>query len=158
MKLFYLPKLPIHAVKPYMVVHLSDLYDDPKKARENIDIRRKLWEQEYKVDIRQSLKLHGQLNPCLVTWYPKLSQWLVEPGQARWFAMDDLGFETFKVLLKVDTHLINPFSEHEHRQLHTMDEVVDLYTSGKKVKNRIDMNWFRANKWLLTSGTLQQSS
>lgn len=158
MKLFYFPKLPIDAVKPCMVVQSPELYSDPEKTRINIDNRRNIWEREYGVDLRQSLKLHGQLNPCLVKWWSAHSQWLIEPGQARWFAMDDLGFETFKILLKVEEHQANPFPDHAHDQLHTMNEVVDLYTSGKKVKNRIDMNWFRANKWLLPSDSSQPLS
>ncbi len=148
MRLFYFPDMPIDKVQPLSTVERPELYDTPDNPSQQVDISRKTWKRLYGADIFESLKEHGQLNPCHVCWYPQFEQWLVEPGEARWDAMNELGFDTFRVLLKVEDKP-HPFLFYKCRELHTMGEVLALYHSGTKVRNLNDQRWMHRAGWAL---------
>lgn len=148
MRLFYFPDMPIDEVQPASVVVYPERYATPDAQTKQVKLQRMGWQKLYGVQLPRSLTLHGQLNPCHVSWYPKYEQWLIEPGQTRWWAMKELGFDTFRVLLKVDERP-HPFSRHDCTELHTMTEVMPLYQSGDKVRNLYGSHWFRKMGWAL---------
>ena len=150
MRLYYFPDMPIDEVQPLSTVARPELYDTPDDPTKQIKISRKTWKNLYGADILESLREHGQLNPCLVSWYPEHGQWLVDPGEARWDAMKELGWETFRVLLKARPgNRCSFFRRHEHRELRTMPEVAKLFKSAGKVRNLNGLDWFRKTGWAL---------
>ncbi len=148
MKLFYVPDMPIDEVLARSMVDRPELYDTPDDPTKQVMISRKTWKRLYGADILDSLNQYGQLNPCHVCYYSEHERWLVDPGEARWDAMKELGFDTFRVLLRVDEQP-HPFSRYTCTELHTMAEVLSLYKSAGKVRNLNDQRWFYRAGWAL---------
>lgn len=148
MRLFYFPDMPIDAVQARSLVERPELYDTPDDPTKQVKLSRRTWERLYGSDILESLKEHGQLNPCHVSWYPEHEQWLVDPGEARWDAMKELEFDTFRVLLRVDDKP-HPFIFQKCKELHTMEMVLLLYRSKNIVRNLNDERWFNRVGWAL---------
>ena len=140
--------MPIDAVQARSLVERPELYDTPDDPTKQVKISRRTWERLYGADILDSLKEHGQLNPCHVCYYPEHEQWLIDPGEARWDAMKELGFDTFRVLLKVDDKP-HPFIFQKCTELHTMEMVLLLYRSKNIVRNLNDQRWFYRTGWAL---------
>ncbi len=131
MKAFYFPEMPVGAVEP-AVVRLGK-----PPAIMNY---RQVWETRYGGSVLLSLKEHGQLNPCIISRYP--GHWFVEPGQTRLFAMRELGWPTYKAIVREDD-VEHPFQDMCHRELPDLDAVLELYKSGDIIRNDQDREWFR---------------
>lgn len=126
--ILYFPSLPIDTAYPHITSHIKE--------------NRAQWRQQYGDDVLHSLETLGQLNPCIITYWPKLEQWLISPGQTRWYAMRELGWKTFKAVLNGDT---NPYPEHEHQELDDLDAVLELYDPD--FPNHVDRKWFEVRGW-----------
>ena len=73
---------------------------DPRlKDRKHFKHKWESFKSIYGMDIFDSIKEHGQIDPNIALW--ECNQWRIEPGQARWLAMKYLGIPTQKVLLCV---------------------------------------------------------
>ena len=122
----YYPEMPIDAVRPLAFV----LNTGTAQRKQLVRHGRMLWEHDYATDLIESLKEHGQLSPGTVLWYPEHGEWCVVRAHARWFAMKELGWPTFKTLVLGDNI---PF-ESDHVELHTPDEVMSLFDERIRVE------------------------
>ena len=115
----YYPEMPIDAVRPLAFVLNPGADQQAQLVRHG----RKLWEHDYGVDLHESLKERGQLSPGTVLWYPEHGEWCIVKAHARWCAMRELGWLTFKTLVLGDDI---PFKS-DHIELHSVEEVMALY-------------------------------
>ena len=112
--------------------------------------------------ILQSLKNEGQLDPLIVTWNGK--EWVIEPGQGRWFCLYYLNIDTTFLLVKVEENeeqelaFKNHFKDYKYQEIHTYDEVVKIFKHST-IHSHTGLGYFRRRGWFMetkqTAGVIE---
>lgn len=96
----------------------------------------------------ESLKGEGQLNPNIGSYYN--NDWVIEPGQTRWFALFELGEKTQRVLIKVlkgeEEKFFEYFKKYSYEEIYNMKEAILLFKSTKREDCR-GIEYLNINKW-----------
>lgn len=124
-KYYFIPKIPLDACKP----NNADRY----LAEEGwLEGRMRVHNNPKSLDDYHlpSIKEHGQLDPLIVKHNGE--EWIIEPGQSRWFILHYLGEKHTFMLVKVDTEKAaddfeKVFAVFEHKEIKTMEEAKETF-------------------------------
>lgn len=113
--------MPLYALCPPAITPTDERLKDPSYFNHKWES----WKSVYKADIFEHIKEHGQIDPNIALY--ENNRWRIEPGQARWLAMNYLGVETQKVILCVRPEDdASQFMQYDHEE-HTVDTLPDLF-------------------------------
>ncbi len=129
LKLWYYPKVSLEVATPSnMPEHLDVKFDD--------------WKQIYGMDILPEIKKNGQLDPNFVRWNGRA--WVIEPGQSRWLALNELGIHHQKIIVLAD----EPPFDYENWEIKNKKDAEKVFLHSKW-NDHHGLGYIRRRKYLV---------